>query len=255
MQQRHVFVAIPTLNGKLKRHTEAALTCAEIEASGLGWKMQRFYWSQDSIIEHARNVLVAKFRQTDCTDMLCVDSDVAWGPGVFTKLMLHNVDLVAGAYRTKNEIEKYMVRTFPDVLAHIDEATGLLEVETVPAGFLRLTRACVERMVDAHQDEWFFAANCADLKIHRLFAISLQGHSLVGEDFLFCKRWRAIGGKVWVDTTLPMHHIGRKGAMFTGTYGDFLRRHNAVPADQGHPPVLTVPTAKEAEVISLAREA
>jgi hypothetical protein len=31
-----------------------------------------------------------------------------------------------------------------------------------------------------------------------------------GEDYSFCKRWRDMGGQVWVDPSISMGHLGTK---------------------------------------------
>ncbi|MFT9324809.1 MAG: hypothetical protein ABF537_11805, partial [Acetobacter sp.] len=37
------------------------------------------------------------------------------------------------------------------------------------------------------------------------------------EDFTFCRRWREIGGEVWLDTSINLTHAGR--AAFHGKPG------------------------------------
>jgi hypothetical protein len=41
-----------------------------------------------------------------------------------------------------------------------------------------------------------------------------NNNNYLSEDYTFCKRWRDMGGKVWLDKSIRLDHIGRK--MFKG---------------------------------------
>lgn len=41
-----------------------------------------------------------------------------------------------------------------------------------------------------------------------------NNNEYLSEDYTFCKRWRDMGGKVWLDKSIKLDHIGRK--MFKG---------------------------------------
>lgn len=226
--KRKIFIGIPALHGKVTPQTQTALACANIEAAGLGWELQEYRWSRDSIITHARNVLLAKFRDSGADEMLWVDSDLGWGPGVFTRLMHHRGDIIAGAYRTKNETERYPVRTFHNPLAWIDGASGLMEVESVPLGFCRMSRAAAEGLAEADKDKWFYAASDEKIKCVGVFETGLVDNVYWGEDFFVCRKWRALGGKVYVDPELPLHHVGDDGTLYSGVYGNWLRKQDPV---------------------------
>jgi hypothetical protein len=44
---------------------------------------------------------------------------------------------------------------------------------------------------------------------------------LRSEDYVLCDRFRAAGGKVWVDVELTLHHAGMQ--TWKGHFGDYLR--------------------------------
>lgn len=229
MEKRKVFLAVPSHSGQPSDHTKATIGCIRMECGGLGWGLQEYILARDSIIAHARNVCVGQFLKSDCTEMLFLDDDVGAGPGVFTRLMMHRVDLVGGIYRAKMDEEKYMVRWLPEQKElWADPTTGLLEAQDVPFGFLRITRAAVEKMVQAYADEWFHAHYTEDgLKCWNLFNTEIRDHQFTGEDFFFCRRWREIGGRVWIDPELPLVHVGKDleglPVAFHGQFGDYLR--------------------------------
>jgi hypothetical protein len=56
----------------------------------------------------------------------------------------------------------------------------------------------------------------------------LLDHQYFTEDYVFCRRFRAIGGKVWVDPILELDHTGTK--VFRGCLFDYLQRE-CIPKD------------------------
>jgi hypothetical protein len=38
--------------------------------------------------------------------------------------------------------------------------------------------------------------------------IDPDGGDYLSEDYTFCRRWRAIGGEVWLDTRSKLMHVG-----------------------------------------------
>lgn len=228
---KKIFLAVPTISGRCLPATENAIGYMEVEAAAMGWGFEKFFWSQDSLIVHARNVCVAKFLDSDATDMFCLDSDVACGPGAFTRLMSHQADFVCAVYRVKNETEKYAVVGLPYV-THQDVKTGLLEVKDVPFGFARVTRDCIEKMVKACGDDgWFWANHEPRFKCWPLFNTEISNHTFWGEDYYFCRKWRELGGRVFVDPDIRLAHVRADGTAFAGSLADFLRKSTpaAVP--------------------------
>lgn len=228
---RKAFLAIPTLTGALKKATEATVLCIKMEADSLGFGLEEFRLAGDSIISHARNVILAKFLKSDATELFCLDADVAFGPGVFARLMSHRVHFVAGVYRVKQDDERYAIRWPNPTEIMVDNRTGLVEANDVPFGCVRISRAAIERMVVANQEDWFDCSYEPGLKCPMLYDTRLENHQIVGEDFYFCRKWREIGGKVWVDVDLPIHHVGTeflpdgsaRDKMYSGCLGTFLQ--------------------------------
>lgn len=219
---KRVFLAIPTLTGKCLPGTELSVQFFEMECASVGWKFTQFRWAQDSLIAHARNVCVAKFMESDCTDMVFLDSDVACGPGVFTRLLSHDADIVAGIYRTKSETERYAVRGI-DGGAVQDTHTGLLEVKDIPFGMVRIRRAVIEKMQHAAPDDWFWANHAERIKCHTLFNTEIKDNTFWGEDYFFCRKWRKLGGRIFVDPEFVLAHVNGDGKSFAGSFAEYLR--------------------------------
>lgn len=188
--------------------TEATAQMIELECVSNGWGFQKCLLVGDSLIVHARNVLLAYFLRSDATDLFFLDSDVGFGSGIFTRLMMHRVRMVAAIYRLKTPEENYALN-FPDpTKIMLDRRTDLIEVNDVPFGAVRIAREVVESMVAADPDAWFSCIYEPGLKCPMLFNTELKNNMFMGEDFYFCRKYREIGGHVWVDADITTVHVG-----------------------------------------------
>ena len=214
-----VFVAIPAYDGKVGVETVRALLNEQGAAVLLGVELQVALLPGCSLITMARNQMVADFRASDCDRMVFVDSDVSWEPGALIKLAQHPVDIVGGAYRYKKTQEDYPVRWLPKAELWADPDTGLLEVESVPGGFLAISRAALDKLEAAHPDR---AYSHEGQQFHGFFHAPVGNGRIWGEDTAFCNDWREIGGQVWLDPNLTLTHVGGNPA-FPGNIGAWLK--------------------------------
>lgn len=202
-----------------------AQTFRELERERIKYKFK--FARGQSLIQIARNQFVADFLASDCTDLVMIDDDMAWQDGAFMRLLSHPCDVVGGIYPMRTDPLCYPIRRLNG--GKFDKATGLLEVELMPTGFLRMTRACLEQMVACHPELAYSDDKVPCGVAHALFWVDLADNmpeskpglkTVVGEDFSFCRKWRAMGGKVYADTLLRFRHWGKKG--FEGCYAETL---------------------------------
>ena len=146
----------------------------------------------------SRDVLTAHFLRSNATHLLCVDSDIGWAAADVEQLLRAEKDFVAGLYAKKTED-----RALATPLRGARDGE-LVEAPYAAAGFLLLTRACIERMVQAHPELAY------DTPQGRAFALwsPVFDARPYGEDAAFCKRWRALGGKIWAHTGVVLKHYG-----------------------------------------------
>lgn len=77
-------------------------------------------------------------------------------------------------------------------------------------------RDVVERMIQAYPETRYEHIGAATPAMpdgspcHALFdcVIDPATGTYLSEDFTFCRRWRAIGGKLWLDTAGRLTHVG-----------------------------------------------
>jgi hypothetical protein len=219
---RQVYIGLLAHDGKNVSQTTLSLLTAQSEVLSLGCNVLHNFVVGCALQDHARNAMCWDFLNTGHDDMIMVDSDVSWQSGCVAKLLSYPVDVVAGVYRKRLEPEEYAVRWRYDQQFLVgDPETGLLEVEAVPAGFMRITRNCLLKMTEHYKDRAYTDDLYGGRKTIDLWNYGVTERRLWGEDFAFCKRWRDIGGKVWVDPDMDLGHSGLW--TFQGNLGKWLR--------------------------------
>ena len=192
-----------------------SLLFAKEEASSMGWELKAeniHSRISDADIGLARNAFLGWFLDSDCTDLLFVDADVSWGQGVFTHLFSHGVDFVAGAYRAKRDDKEIYPVLWPEQRSMCqDELSGkpLLEVSGIGFGFARLSRAGVEK-INKLAPRHFNDPLIENIRCPWLFEFAFDGEQRKSEDYIFCKRWREAGMKIWLDPSICVDHTGKK---------------------------------------------
>ncbi len=216
---RHVLFAVVSYSTQVEWDTTMALHAG---AHSLGCRSSIICAKGMAELCRARNGLFATFVASGATDMLCVDSDVGWAPGSVERIMSHPVDLVFGAYPRKADgPPSYSVRGFSeraekmrcvDPVTGEDAQGGLIQVQGGPAGFLRITKKCADELLHAYGNRWAHDEAVPGGKAWQLFeaGFSEEEHLSWSEDIEFCRKYTAIGGKVWLDPWLTFEHYGKK---------------------------------------------
>ena len=127
-----------------------------------------------------------------CTHLLFIDSDIGFTANDVFNLLHADLDMISGIY-TRRQTKKD-VPIEPMSGNSIVLNSGVIECVAVPSGFLLLKRHVLEKMYDEYSPPY-----------HN----GLWEHGLdIGEDLAFCRRWRAVGGKIHAHTGVIVKHIG-----------------------------------------------
>lgn len=187
-----------------------ALTAAGIQSA--------YYLLQGNChVDDARNAVVRDFLESDCTELVFLDADVSWEPEVLVALCRIDRDLVGGIYpyRRESEEETMPVRHLPQITV---DADGLIEVEGLPTGFMRIKRRVIETM--AATAKHFLKDHGKPHPV--LFERDYFGGGRRGGDIHFCMIWREMGGKVFAAPELRLGHAG--SMVLKDSLGASLRR-------------------------------
>jgi hypothetical protein len=189
--------------------TLVSIIAAQEVAWSMGIRIESNPLGGDADIAHARNVLLGDFLRGDCTDLFFLDADISFSADDFARLLAHNVPFVCGCYRLRTDtVEHYPVFWPEQKRMWKDPATGLplVEAEMVAGGFWLIKREAIEQMAAATPDE----AWVRDPDYPFIFDWQWEDGKRRSEDFTFCRKWRKLGGEIWVDPAIKLDHTGMK---------------------------------------------
>lgn len=158
----------------------------------------------------------ARFLEGDCDEMIVLDTDEAWMPKSLAYLLQHDEPLVFGLYPKKQPGLIFPCNPLPgleDVFAD-DGGPALREVAHCARGFMRIHRSVFDKMkphVPVVPDTFSGGEQ------YEFWRCMPGGHS---EDFAFCDKWRALGGRILVDRRIFVQHQGPILFPIPGTYNE-----------------------------------
>lgn len=189
----------------------------------------------DALITRSRNTLAAQFLSIPAaTHLLFIDADISFDPAVLDRMLAFDVDLVAGMYPLKaNNWDRAALARLgsgsePAATAPLiyvgqpcegterEARDGFVTGVYAGTGFMLIRRNVIERMITAYPEtrygsiQAFPAPKVAASSQYALFdcMIDQASGTYLSEDYAFCRRWRAIGGKLWLDTQSSLTHTG-----------------------------------------------
>lgn len=182
-----------------------------------GIKSAYFLLQGNCHVDDARNEVVKEFLASDCTDLVFLDADVVWEPGDLLRLCTRDADVVGGVYPYRHEGREGMpVRLLEGSPEPND---GLVEVEGLPTGFIRIRRPVLEALADRAES---YPSPSGDVPL--VFERTLEAGTRWGGDLNFCRKWRALGGKVLADYELRLGHAAK--TVLYDSLGAWLRRRD-----------------------------
>ncbi|MCC8963603.1 MULTISPECIES: hypothetical protein [Bradyrhizobium] len=237
-QPPYILVATPTYGGLATTSYITSLLTLQTTCLELGVGMGVRFFS-DSLVTRARNELVRQFLAHEhATHLMFIDADIGFSPDQVLRLLKFNVDVAAGAYPLKEvdwaKAERaikagrsnvqtaalHYVLAWEDSTA-ITARDGFAPVKRIGTGFLLIRRNVIERMCDAYPELRHIAPVYAghvpeNSPRWALFdcMIDPETKEYLSEDYAFCRRWRDLGGEIWLDTFSKLNHTGP--VTFTG---------------------------------------
>jgi hypothetical protein len=223
-RKRTVMIGTPCYDGKIEVwHANSLVQTIKMSAD-LGVEIYPIWLSYDALIQRARNDVVALMMEMGCDDLIWIDADIDWTPTDFFKLLSYPVDVVGGTYRKKGDQEEYVAKIL-DPTRPVDPHTGLIEVEGLGTGFLRMSRKAVQHLWDTSPK---YSERGRDIDRRWIFDVQIKNADLVSEDIHVCDRLREGGFPVWLDTQITCGHTGIKH--FVGDFSAwFAQLRNQTP--------------------------
>ena len=182
-----------------------------------------FELSGDSYVDRAKNTLVHRFMESDCTHLMMIDSDMSWELEGFLRIIraaLAGFELVGAGYPCKNKWDFYgcipiLDQETGEVMGREIEDIRLLSMACVPGGFICYSRKAFE-MTQPKLNKYQDYVN--DINYWEYFKCNIEPESgiKVGEDVYFQIRYRELGGIVYLEPNATICHWGVKG--WVGNY-------------------------------------
>jgi hypothetical protein len=204
----------------------------------------------DSLINRARNNLVAKFMgNPQFTHMIFIDCDLQFDKESILKLLWHEKDVMTASYPIKEidwskvkegaeagieaqELMEYSTRYVVHMTKpgenQLNIDNGAIECYEAGTGFMLIKRQVFEKMFKKYKklkyvDDTGALAGEEKENSYALFNSYIDDDGrFLSEDYGFCRYWQKMGGKIWVDPTINLTHFGR--IKYTGKMMQFLTR-------------------------------
>jgi len=207
-----------------------AVAAMVLERIGVKWD----YWpsSGDFHVENAINLNMTKFCDSDeygpNDDFLMIDADEAWSADGLMLTLLHDEEIVSGAYCMKNNWKISTAKIKVDErgvpMGKVTKFNRpLLEADRVPGGFLRIKKKALLKYRESFPDRWYWEDNremkgqvktCVRMKVCQFFLRSLRDGCLFSQDFNFSEDMKSIGYTLWVEPNVTIEHFGLVGHVF-----------------------------------------
>ena len=76
-----------------------------------------------------------------------------------------------------------------------------------------IKREVIEKMIKHYPEtkympEVFDDASQVGVEKHALFDTMIENGRYLSEDYTFCRRWQNMGGKIYVDPSIVLDHVG-----------------------------------------------
>ena len=230
----HVFLATPCYGGVVTQGYMQSVIGLMQQASIDSYDVTLALLGQDALITRCRNTLLGHFISIEsATHILYVDSDISFDSKLTSQLLASGKDVVAASYPLKTSYwdvdanRRLQSGEAPDTAAlrYVGELCegslafreGSLAAATyVGTGFMLISRDAINRMIAAYPQTRYNSVHAypqigSELTVfYALFdcVIDPITQTYLSEDFTFCRRWRALGGQIWLDTRSSLTHTG-----------------------------------------------
>lgn len=249
IQEWNVFFALPCYDSHVTEPFMMSFMQACLYFKEIGLKYSVCTIS-DSLINRARNNLVAKFMGSESsTHFMFIDTDLQFDKEAVLKMLWHDKDIMTASYPIK-EINwdrvkdgaikdldskdlmeyatRYVVHLTKPGETQLNLDNGAVECYEAGTGFMLIKRGVFEKMFKKYKKLKYNDDTGALQGPEKEYGYALfnsyvdEDGRFLSEDYGFCRYWQKMGGKVWVDPTINLTHFGR--IKYQGKMLEYLKR-------------------------------
>jgi hypothetical protein len=165
----------------------------------------------DALIQKSRNDLFTEAYEAGFDVIYFIDADQSFSPKAFFETLASPADVIGVPVRMKTAEDRYNIRP-ENIDGHqFHPELGLLEVECIGTGFLKLTRTAMDILWNASPEYRY------DGKTRRMICnMDIVDGGLISEDVQICNKLKAGGLKIFANIDATCSHFGTK--RFDGNY-------------------------------------
>lgn len=223
-----VMIGTPSIDNKFEgsymqslSDTMRNLTSANVPTV---WAVEKY----NADVAMARGKIFSMFLRSPFTHLLMIDADMGWDFGAIMRLIAAKKDFVAVAGPKKSYPLRFAANHTDDndgiLPLQFDNTTGVAEVTEVGAAFALLTKEAAIRIAQSYPE--LAHQGMAGETDYAVFMPMVYKGRYKAEDFAFCRRWKAIGGKTYICPDVSLSHTG--GHTFHGSLMDQFRKNAPV---------------------------
>ena len=234
-----IFVATPVHSECSIHYTQALLKFQK--QCMMNSIMVSFSLLKSSLVTQGRNLCVANFLKDpiNYTHLLFIDSDIDFKFDTIIKMLKFDREVIATPYPMKHihwdqiwdRVQKGKIKNieelkraghaFPIKLDNqkgkeIPVVDGVIEVSHAPTGCMLIKKQVFDKMIKAYPNDKIEQATIVNGKAlideynYNFFDTihDPETRKYYGEDFGFCKKWTAIGGKCYCYVSDDITHVG-----------------------------------------------
>ena len=186
----------------------------QLQSKALPFEWQLLRLNGDSLVSRARNNIVQKFLETNCTHLLFIDSDIGFTGDQVIRIVQRGKEIIGGLYPKKAAGNPEWVMNILD--GEQVDPDGLLKVRYIGTGFMCIERSVFEHMRHAYKSfQYRPDPALINNTLHQdYFPVGVfksdefpQGRYL-SEDWYFCELARQLNYEIYADTTINLKHEG-----------------------------------------------
>lgn len=249
---KSVYVAVPAFGCLVHNAFMSSLLMFNIEAAKRGLPVYVDMLGNESLVQRARNILLARFKKSPATHILFIDSDIAFQPETVFRALEFDKPCVSCAYPKKmidfDRVVAKVTEKDPEAVQSIHSCgldyniniaesvkasrDGFIPVLDAATGFLLIKRGLVEALERKFSDLTVvndIISSRDDVPTYvDLFEcirdpVDDKGNKrLLSEDYSFSRKVQQLGERVYMDIASVIAHNGNM--MFSGDIRDRMRK-------------------------------
>lgn len=212
----HIMIATPAYDGKVELQYALSLANTVHLLKSNGVKVTLRLVKSGSLLVAERNRIIQEFWESDCTHLLCIDSDLGWPEHAVLAMLDVNKEFVGGVYPARGQNGLFLFRPVMNPDKTLVTEKHLLKMDYIPSGFILLSKSLIAKMRDKFPELYYEPKNKSVLNPEKAFCFfdtELWEGEFWGEDYVFCRRAREAGADIWVDPLIQFNHAGTIGML------------------------------------------